>query len=64
MTILAVPNSGLSLLTSSLFKNLEFSNLSPGSDFSIIAEPPVAGAGSNEVGLIAVSYTHLRAHET
>ena len=60
ITILAVPNSGLSDLISSLFTNLEFLKASPASDFTISAEPPVAEAGSKD----AVSYTHLRAHET
>ena len=58
--------------------NFDISEASPASLFCISAEPPEVGAGSNEVGLIvthlilsllftvakAVSYTHLRAHET
>ena len=55
-TILAVPSSGLSDFVSSLFTNLEKFGISTASTFSICAEPPVLGAGSNEVGLIV---THL-----
>jgi len=56
ITILAVPNSGLSDLISSLLTNLEFLKASPASDFTISAEPPVAGAGSKDVGLIVTHF--------
>ena len=53
-TILAVPSSGLSDFVSSLFTNLEKLGTSAASTLSICAEPPVLGAGSNEVGLIVI----------
>ena len=36
--------------------NLEFLKASPGSDFTISAEPPLAGAGSKDVGLIVTHF--------
>jgi hypothetical protein len=56
ITILAVPSSGLSDLTSSFFRNLVFENSSPASIFSIGAEPPELSQGSNEVGLIVTHF--------
>ena len=51
-----MPNSGLSDLISSLLINFELSNLSPGSDLTISADPPVEGAGSKDVGLIVTHF--------
>ena len=51
ITILAVPSSGLSDLLSSLLINLEIFGTSTESIFSICADPPEVGAGSNDVGL-------------
>ena len=56
ITILAVPNSGLSDFISSFFRNfvkLTSSSLFP---FIISAFPPVTGAGSNDVGLIVMHF--------
>ena len=51
-----MPNSGLSDFISSLLTNFELSNLSPGSDLTISADPPVEGAGSKDVGLIVTHF--------
>ena len=56
MTTLAVPNSGLSDFISSLLINLVLANSSPGSAFSIGADPPELSQGSNDVGLIVTHY--------
>ena len=56
ITILAVPNSGLSDLISSLLINLVFSVRSAASIFSISADPPVVSAASNDVGLIVTHF--------
>ena len=56
ITILAVPSSGLSDLTSSFFRNLVDELASAGSDFVISADPPLLSAGSNDVGLIVTHF--------
>ena len=56
MTTLAVPSSGLSDLFSSLLTNLEIFGTSTASIFSICADPPEVGTGSNEVGLIVIHF--------
>ena len=56
ITTLAVPNSGLSDLTSSLFINLVNVEASPFSAFTISADPPLVGAGSKDVGLIVIHF--------
>ena len=56
ITILAVPNSGLSDLTASLLINLLNVVASAASIFTISADPPDVGAGSNEVGLIVMHF--------
>ena len=56
ITTLAVPNSGLSDLTSSLLINLVFSKASLLSVLTIYADPPSVSAGSNDVGLIVIHF--------
>jgi len=56
ITTLAVPSSGLSDLVSSLLINLEIFGTSVASIFSIEADPPEVGAGSNDVGLIVIHF--------
>ena len=56
ITTLAVPSSGLSDLTSSLLINLVRVVASDFSAFTISAEPPLVGAGSNDVGLIVIHF--------
>ena len=51
-----MPSSGLSDLTSSLLINFASEDPSDASALIISAEPPVAGAGSNEVGLIVTHF--------
>ena len=56
MTTLAVPSSGLSDLVSSLLINLDTFGKFAASTFSIAADPPEDGAGSNDVGLIVIHF--------
>ena len=56
ITTRAVPSSGLSDLLSSLLINFEIFGTSTASIFSIGADPPEVGAGSNDVGLIVIHF--------
>ena len=56
ITTLAVPSSGLSDFTSSLFINLVKSETSAFSAFTISAVPPVVEAGSKDVGRIVIHF--------
>ena len=51
-----MPSSGLSDLISSLLTNFVLLNSSPGSTFSIDADPPELSQESKEVGLIVIHF--------